>query len=99
MGFKRKQVTRRDENEPELLKLAKQIGALVVMEGPLDCWIFFRGAWTPCEIKIPEREGRKHEFTDKQVEFHIRCKERCARYWTWRTPDDVMFSLGARITA
>lgn len=90
---------RRDGNEGPLVKLAQSIGALMVREGPLDWWCWWRGNWTPVEIKLPEREGRASEFPPKQIQFRMRCKERNARWWVWRVESDVMRDLGARRSA
>lgn len=85
---------RRDANENDLVKAARLLGALLEQEGPLDWWCFWRGQWIPVEIKTP-----KGTYTDAQVLFLARCKERQAPVWTWRTTDDVYRCLGARITA
>lgn len=90
---------RKDENENELVKLARSIGALVWMDPPLEGWVFWHGKWTPFEIKIPEREGTKKEFTERQVKFRMVANERGAPHWVWRTEADVLFSLGARRSA
>lgn len=87
---------KRDDNEPTLISFARQIGADFEKVGPLDWWCGFRGKWVPLEIK--NIDG-KNEYTDKQVRFLIRCKERQLPVWTWRTEADVMRDLGARVTA
>ncbi len=76
---------RRDGNESDLVKLARQCGAEWVDEGPLDGWIFWRGDWTPVEIKVPS--GR---YTQLQKRFLERCRLNRARVWTWRTGEDVL---------
>jgi hypothetical protein len=87
---------KRDANESPLVALARMIGAEFEMIGPLDWWVGFRGRWVPLEIK--NIDG-KNEYTDKQVRFLIRCKERQLPVWTWRTEADVYRDLGARRTA
>lgn len=85
---------KRDANESDLLKAARLVGALWEQWGPLDGWVFWRGAWTPVEIKTA-----KGTYTDAQILFLARCRERGAPVWTWRTVDDVYASLGAKVTA
>lgn len=94
--------TRRDTNEPDLLKVLRQFGAVWVQQGPLDGWCCWREHWTPVEIKRPDgpKGGRNHRhYTDAQVLFLALCKERNAPVWTWRVPLDVYESLGAKVTA
>lgn len=83
---------RRDDNEPELIQLARQIGAEFEKIGPLDWWCGFRGRWVPLEIKNPDG---KNQYTDSQIRFLARCKERQLPVWTWRDEQDVLKSLGA----
>lgn len=85
---------RRDTNEPDLLKILRQFGAIWVQQGPLDGWCCFRERWTPVEIKFG-----KNKYTEAQVLFLALCKERNAPVWTWRTELDVFESLGAKVTA
>lgn len=91
-----RRAAKRDANENDLVKFAEQLGAGWEQNGPLDGWAFWRGVWTPTEIKNPDGKNR---YTDSQVLFLARCKERNAPVWTWRTIDDVLKSLGARQTA
>lgn len=85
---------KRDTNEPALISIVKQFGALWVQQGPLDGWVSFRGRWTPVEIK-----HGSNGYTDAQVLFLAKCKERNAPVWTWRDERDVFESLGAQQTA
>jgi hypothetical protein len=86
---------RRDSAEPELIALAKGIGALCwQLQEPVDWLIGWRGQWIPCEVKTG-----KGTFTEQQVRFSIAAKERGLIVWVWRTPEDVLSSLGARRTA
>lgn len=87
---------KRDANEPELIKLARALGAYLEPWGPLDWWCCWRSRWVPVEIKNPNGRNR---YTDEQVLFLARCKEREAPVWTWRTEDDVLRDLGARRAA
>lgn len=85
---------RRDANEHELVALARQLGAQFEKIGPLDFWAGWRGRWVPLEIKTEEGS-----YTDKQVLFLARCKERQLPVWTWRIENDVYRDLGARRSA
>lgn len=87
---------KRDANEPELVRIARQLGAQMEQFPPLDWWCFARGYWVPVEIKNPD--GR-NQYTDEQVLFLARCKERGSPAWTWRTPEDVVKSFNGRIAA
>jgi len=93
---------RRDANENELVGVAEQLGALWVQTGPLDGWFCWREHWYPVEIKRPDgpRGGRyDRHYTEAQILFLARCKERNAPVFTWRTVDDVLKSLNATQTA
>lgn len=91
-----RQDAKRDANEPDLLKIVSQFGAVWVKAPPLDGWCCFRERWTPVEIKNPEGRNR---YTDAQILFLAACRERNSPVWTWRTERDVFESLGARQTA
>jgi hypothetical protein len=95
-GNKRHNRNARDQNERALIELAASLGAQWFEEGPLDGWIFIprMGArYMPVEIKIPEREGLRHEFTPMQRRFIARCELLNAPYWVWRTSADVLRDL------
>jgi len=85
---------RRDANEADLVYVARQMGAQLEQDGPLDFWLGWRGIWRPVEIKT--KNGR---YTDEQILFMARCKEHGNPHLTWRTVDDVLASLNARQTA
>lgn len=89
-----RRAARRDTNENELVSLAEQLGGLWEQTPPLDGWLLWRGVWTPVEIK-----HGKNPYTESQVLFLARCKERNAPVWTWRTERDVMACMGARVSA
>lgn len=97
--MKRYNRNRRDANEQPLVKTAQQLGAQWWEDGPLDGWVLFRGVWTPCEIKIPEREGEADEYTPAQLRFFRWCSEHRAKWFTWRTDEDVLRDLGAKVAA
>lgn len=93
----RRYAARRDGNEPELVKLARQIGAFMwPLAEPVDWLCGWRGAWYPTEVKNPEGRDR---LTEQQVRFLGGAKERELPVWTWRTEEDVMRCLGARRAA
>ena len=87
---------KRDANEGALLKIVKQFGAEWVQAPPLDGWCCWRERWVPVEIK---NEDGRNRYTEAQLLFLAKCKERNAPVWTWRTERDVFESLGARQTA
>lgn len=97
--MKRYNRNRRDANESTLVTHAKALGAQWLEEGPLDGWIHFRGVFTPTECKIPEREGASDEYTPAQLRFFRWCSEHRAKWFTWRTLEDVERDLGARRAA
>ncbi len=85
---------RRDANESELVRAARQIGAQIEYAGPLDFWVGWRGQWFPVEVKTA-----KGKYTPEQILFLARCKEHNTPVHTWRTLIDVLTSLGAEQTA
>lgn len=85
---------KRDANEPDLIDVARQLGAELEKIGPLDFWCGFRGRWVPLEIKTDEGT-----YTPKQVNFIARCRARGLPVWTWRTEADVLRDLGAKRAA
>lgn len=87
----------RDANEQALLTTALTLGAQWLEQGPLDGWIFWRGQWLPVEIKLPEREATKHEYTPAQQRFFRWCRDRNARWLVWRTDADVIRDLSGRV--
>ena len=90
-----RRAARRDANEPALIQLAREIGAVCInIQEPVDWLIGWRGRWYPCEVKT-----LKGDYTDQQVLFMGAAKERELQVWAWRTADDVMRSLGASIGA
>lgn len=91
--------TTRDRNEEELLKVAEAMGAHWHQGPPLDGWIIWRGLWTPVEIKMPEREGHKDEYTAAQQRFLRFCETYHGPRLIWRTVEDVIKSLDGRRTA
>jgi hypothetical protein len=91
-----RRAARRDQNEPELVRLARQIGAVMwPLQEPVDCLCGWRGKWTPTEIK----NGKAGKLTPQQFLFSGEARSRELPVWIWRTPEDVMRDLGARLTA
>lgn len=97
--MKRYTRNRRDNVENALVRHARALGAQFLEAPPLDGWALHRGVWTPCEIKDPSREGKAGEYTSAQLRFFRWCREHRAKWWTWRTIDDVEKDLGARRVA
>lgn len=92
---------KRDANEPELVHLARLLGAkLHLMHEPSDWLMAHRGQWHLVEIKNPDCQGDRDEYTKAQVKFRI-----WANYVgappiiTWRCEADVYRTLGARRAA
>lgn len=81
------------------MQLAESFGAFSVNDGPLDWWIFWRGAWHLTEIKDPKRKGHKHEYTKAQKKLLADLQERAIPVWIWRTREDVLRDFDARETA
>jgi hypothetical protein len=52
--------------------------------------------WTPVEIKRPDKEGHKDEFTPAQKKLLEEFSDRRIRHFIWRTPSDVIRDLGGR---
>lgn len=89
----------RDANEQALLELAARLGAHWHEGPPLDGWAWVRGRWAVVEIKRPEREGLAYEYTAGQRRFLTWCTNRGIPWWIWRTENDVLRDLGARVSA
>jgi hypothetical protein len=90
----------RDANEAALVKLAEQLGGHWLEGAPFDGWIGARGVWLgPVEIKLPEREGTKQEFTPLQQRFITFCKLNNMPFHVWRNDADVLRTMGARVGA
>jgi hypothetical protein len=96
---KRYNRNRRDEVEQSLVAHARALGAEWWEDGPLDGWCIHRGVWTPTEIKDPSREGLADEYTPIQLRFFRWCSMHRAKWFTWRTLEDVERDLGARRAA
>lgn len=89
-----RRAARRDENEDELVNLARRLGATWRYAGPLDGWLGWDGKWTPVEVKDPKKEGHADEFRPAQTLFIHDCKVDALPFLVWRTANDVLRDLG-----
>lgn len=97
-AFGQRHAASRDANDGEIVALIEQLGGHFVRSPPLEGWIWVPrfGKWIgPAEIKVPEVEGFKHEYTPQQLRFIRWCQDRGAPYHTLRTRDDVFKLMGA----
>jgi hypothetical protein len=86
---------RRDENEPDLVRLARQLGAVMwLLDEPVDWLCGWRGSWYPTEIKNVHGRNR---LTSPQELFLATAKERALPVWIWRSQADVLRDLDASI--
>lgn len=58
---------KRDANEKPLVKFASDLGAFWLQSGPFDGWLWWRGRWLLVEVKNPDCEGHKDEYTPDQI--------------------------------
>lgn len=79
---------RRDANEGELVKVARQLGVYMVKAPPLDYWACLCSTWKCIEIK-----ARKGKYTPAQILFLAECVRNSAPQLTWRSVDDVIESV------
>lgn len=94
-----RRAARRDDNEVLLLDVIEPLGGFFLRAGPFDGWLWDRRTWHLCEVKRPEREGHKNEFTDDQRRLIMRLNERQIPYHVLRTENDVLALMGARRSA
>lgn len=86
---------RRDANEPELVVVARHLGAFMYRTDEPGDWLCgYRGRWIIVEIKSADGSP-----TAAQIAFSREARERRLPYWTWRTAEDVLRDLGARVAA
>lgn len=91
---------KRDDVEPDLIQLARRLGAKLHMCGPLDWWLLHHAhGWIPVEVKDPSVEGQKNEYTPAQLRFFRFARENGGKWLVWRTDADVIRDLGGRQTA
>lgn len=95
---------KRDNAEPALVVLARELGLPMWLDPPLDWWTCIKTAsglhfWCPVEIKNPKKEGHANEYTKKQKRF-IKFKDQHGLpMLTWRCEDDVFKAARARVAA
>ncbi len=95
-----KHAKRRDLCEPELIKLARTLGAwMIKLDEPCDWLMWYRGSWELVEIKDPSCEDHADEFTPAQRAFRAEAFRRDAKLVVWRTREDVIQTLNGRIAA
>jgi hypothetical protein len=88
------------KTEPGLLSLARPLGwEFWKLNEPCDWLGLFRGQWYTIEVKNPECEGHRDEFTVKQILFHKEVKQRGGRVLIWRRHEDILADSGARLSA
>lgn len=91
---------RRDANDNELKVFAERLGwRLWQLKEPCDYLALRRGVWYALEIKNPECEGHKDEFTYDERKFMAEVAACGGRILLWRTKDDVIRDSNARISA
>jgi hypothetical protein len=99
-----KHAARRDLNEPELIAAAKTLGWMLwKMHEPADWLALRQGRFYVVEIKNPDCEGHRDEFTGQQLIFHRDVKNAGGEVLVWRRVDDILRdtranSLGARLS-
>jgi hypothetical protein len=98
-GPKRYNRDHRDGNEPALVQLVERLGGAWCAGPPLDGWLYFHGRYMPVEIKLPEREGLKHEYTPAQRRWFSWARAHGGSWFVWRTEADVLRDMGGRVAA
>lgn len=91
---------RRDQNEPELISFAQNLGwRFWKLDTPCDWLGLRRGVWWPVEIKAPDKEGHADEYTYDQRKFLAEVAAVGGRVLVWRSKEDCMRDSGARPAA
>lgn len=86
----------RDKSEPAIVDALKAVGAHVLKlngKGVPDLLVFFRGTWTPLEVKTPKKDrlrGNLDPFTAAQKDVLA-----VAPYAVVMTPDEALRAVGA----
>lgn len=94
-----RRAARRDSNESTILTCVEPLNGLWIPDGPFDGWLWNRRCWNLCEVKRPDKEGWKDEFTGEQKKLIVRLKERGIPWHALRTEDDVLRLMGAQRSA
>lgn len=94
-----RRAAKRDANEKPLVKFARDLGVVWLGSGPFDGWAWFRGLWRLVEVKNPDCEGHKDEYTEGQILLMAKLRERGISWSVWRTETDVLRDIGGRRAA
>lgn len=100
MSYSRPQRHRKDTNQDDLVKLFLSLGGFWVpyANKPFDGWArHARFGYMPVEIKLESREGHANEYTARQKKLLATMKIAGAPWLIWRTENDVLLSVGARL--
>ena len=85
-----RRIHRSDNNALDLCRYARALGAFVYPLGrPTDYLVGYRSTWNLVEIKNPEKEGHKREFTKAQMQFWAETIAKKLPVFVWRTTSDV----------
>lgn len=105
MSYARPQRHRADSNKDALVAIFRQLHGVWIpyASKPFDGWAWHRAfggaCYLPVEIKDPEREGLKYEYTPRQKKLMAELKIIGATWLTWRTEIDVFDCVKARRAA
>lgn len=103
MSYKFSQRHRPDNNQKALVKLFVSVGGEWVSRAnkPFDGWGWHRGFggtnYLPIEIKNPDKEGHKDEYTQPQLKQMAKMRILGMKWLVWRTEQDVLNSVNVRI--
>lgn len=65
-----RKAARVDKNQGDIVAALRKAGAEVyIIREPVDLLVYWRGRWTPLEVKDPDRRGLAGEFTPPQRRF------------------------------
>lgn len=90
---------RRDSNESTILSVVEPLGGFWLPAGPFDGWLWDRSKWNLCEVKRPDKQGWKDEFTSDQKILITKLNTRSLPWHVLRTEDDVLKLLNGRKSA
>jgi hypothetical protein len=102
MSYARPQRHRKDENQPELVKLFESLGGYWVpyANKPFDGWArHARFGYMPVELKLATRDGHANEYTPRQKKLMQEMEAHGAPWLVWRTPEDIYQAIGVRRAA
>jgi hypothetical protein len=93
MGARYKLRTRRDKNEPDIIHVLREGGALVwQLDEPCDLLVGYKGQWCAVEVKEPYGPGggcstHGQKLSDKEAFFAGHCVKYDLEYACVRTCD------------